>query len=85
MCRMQRALLQLQLICACCRQAQKWLGIRDAEQVLASAPEDENFTKPRPAGLGLGAKYLPHHKVTISLRSLATLPSGLIEICTGSA
>ena len=44
-------------------QAQQWLGIRDAAQVLAAAPEDENFTNPRPVGLGLGAKYLPHHKV----------------------
>ena len=56
-----------------CLQAQKWLGIKDAAKVLESAPEDENFTKPRPVGLGLGAKYLPHHKVPIRSSSSASL------------
>ena len=55
-------------------QAQKWLGVKDAAQLLAATPEDENFAQPRPVGLGLGAKYLPHHKVR--------LPCGLVAQAT---
>lgn len=47
----------------CVTQAQQWLGINSAEKVLAETPVDHNFAKARPLGLGLGAKYLPHHKV----------------------
>ena len=49
-------------------QAQRWLRLSDASQALqddTSLPED--FDKPRPLGLGLGAKVKPEqHKVPVA-------------------
>ncbi|KAL3135844.1 hypothetical protein ABBQ32_007402 [Trebouxia sp. C0010 RCD-2024] len=43
------------------RQAASWLGISDPVKVLDGDPAMDAF-QPRPEGLGLGAKFLPHHK-----------------------
>ena len=43
-------------------QAASWLGISDPAKVLDEDPAADAF-QPRPEGLGLGAKFLPHHKV----------------------
>ena len=44
-------------------QAQKWLAKKGMRSGLAEAsPEEAELDKPRPAGLGLGASFLPHHK-----------------------
>ena len=42
-------------------QAASWLGISNPEELLRT--EGTGFAAPRPEGLGLGAKFLPHHKV----------------------
>lgn len=43
------------------RQAASWLGISDPFEVLENDLGVDAF-QPRPEGLGLGAKFLPHHK-----------------------
>lgn len=43
------------------RQAASWLGISDPVKVLNDDPAMDAFQS-RPEGLGLGAKFLPHHK-----------------------
>ena len=42
-------------------QAASWLGVSNPEELLRT--EGTGFAAPRPEGLGLGAKFLPHHKV----------------------
>ena len=42
-------------------QAASWLGISNPEELLRT--EGTAFAAPRPEGLGLGANFLPHHKV----------------------
>lgn len=42
-------------------QAQKWLAKKGVKPSLED--ESPELGKPRPAGLGLGASFLPHHKV----------------------
>lgn len=43
-------------------QAATWLGISDPAKLLDDDPAATAF-QPRPEGLGLGAKFLAHHKV----------------------
>lgn len=43
------------------QQAASWLGISDPEKVLEEDSAAAAF-QPRPEGLGLGAKFLAHHK-----------------------
>ena len=43
-------------------QAARWLGIPDPVKLLDEDSAAEAF-QPRPEGLGLGAKFLPHQKV----------------------
>lgn len=43
-------------------QAALWLGVSDPQKLLDEDPAASAF-QARPEGLGLGAKFLPHHKV----------------------
>eukprot|EP00891_Asterochloris_glomerata_P007786 jgi/Astpho2/7786/Aster-x1462 len=43
-------------------QAASWLGVSNPEELLRT--EGTGFAAPRPEGLGLGAKFLPHHKAS---------------------
>jgi hypothetical protein len=63
-------------------QVQGWLGLEDVEKTLREAPVEELFEKPRPQGLGLGAKFLPHHKVQASPSTLSSLVRGLLDTST---
>ncbi|GAB4822539.1 hypothetical protein N2152v2_009585 [Parachlorella kessleri] len=42
--------------------AASWLGIEDPAAALEEEGGTLDLSQPRPQGLGLGAKYLPHHK-----------------------
>ena len=43
-------------------QAASWLGVSDPVKLLDDDSAADAF-QPRPEGLGLGARFLPHHKV----------------------
>ncbi len=55
------------LYLSCLTQAQKWLAKKGVKASVADpSPEEAELDKPRPAGLGLGASFLPHHKACVA-------------------
>ena len=50
-------------------QAQRWLGIKDLDAALTQTPDP--VLEPRPVGLGLGARFLPHNKAAALTAPLA--------------
>ena len=57
----------------CYSQAAAWLGVSDPVKLLDEDPAAVAFL-PRPEGLGLGAKFLPHHKVLLPPFRLCMIP-----------
>lgn len=55
-------------------QAASWLGVSNPEELLRT--EGTGFAAPRPEGLGLGAKFLPHHKVRGQPQMTFAKPAG---------
>lgn len=42
-----------------------WLGVADVGEVMEQEGLNPEFEAGRTQGLGLGAKFLPHHKVRV--------------------
>lgn len=62
-------------------QAQKWLNQKGLRaDMAAQAVTDAEQDKPRPQGLGLGAAFLPHHKVCRQI-SRACVASPVRGVC----
>lgn len=45
------------------------------------SPEEAELDKPRPAGLGLGASFLPHHKARIAYANSERLSQSMQKRC----